>query len=321
MRILLTTTSYQDTPGRHHQLLAESGFEIVRVRGPLPEGEMLELVSEGGGFDGILHGDDAYTRPVLEAALPRLKCLSKYGIGLDCVDLEAATELKLPVLFTPGVNHTTVAEHAFGLMISLGRHIVTEVGHVRAGNWQRITGHELAGKTLAVLGLGRTGKAVAQRARAFEMKVIAYDIYWDATFAEEHGIERAESAAAAAAAADILALHMNLTEDNEHFIDAERIATMKDGALIVNCARGALVDEADVAEACRSGKLAGYATDVLEQEPMKTPHPFQDIENIIVTPHIGSRTYESVERQAVRATHNLLNYLQGNDDYIQANAC
>ena len=114
---------------------------------------------------------------------------------------------------------------------------------------------------------------------------------------------------------------MNLTEDNEHFVNAERIATMKDGALIVNCARGALVDEADVAEACRSGKLAGYATDVLEQEPMKTPHPFQDIENIIVTPHIGSRTYESVERQAVRATHNLLNYLQGNDDYIQANAC
>ena len=321
MRILLTTTSYQDTPGKHHQLLAESGFEIVRVRGPLPEDDMLELVTEGGGFDGILHGDDAYTRAVLRAALPRLKCLSKYGIGLDCVDLDAATELKLPVLFTPGVNHTTVAEHAFGLMIALARHLVAEVGHVRAGNWKRITGHELAGKTLGILGLGRVGKEVAKRATAFEMKVTAYDIYWDATFADAHGVTRAESAEQVAAEADILALHMNLTDDNRHFIDARRLATMKDGAVIVNCARGALVNEADVAEACRSGKLAGYGTDVLEVEPIEAPHPFQDVDNIIITPHIGSRTYESVERQAVRATRNLLNFLQDNDDYIQANAC
>ena len=320
MRILLTTTSYQDTPGKHHQLLAESGFEIVRVRGPLPEDDMLELVTEGGGFDGILHGDDAYTRAVLRAALPRLKCLSKYGIGLDCVDVEAATEFKLPVLYTPGVNHTTVAEHTIGLMIALYRHVVTEVGHVRAGNWKRITGHELAGRTLGILGLGRTGKAVAQRATAFDMKVMAYDIYWDAAFAEEHDVRRADSAEQAIAEADILALHMNLTEDNEHLINAERIATMKDGAVIVNCARGALVNETDVATACRSGKLAGYGADVLEHEPIRTPHQFQDVENILITPHIGSRTFESVERQAVRATNNLLNFLRGSDDFIQANA-
>ena len=319
MRILLTTTSYQDTPGRHHQLLEDSGHEIVRARGPLPESDMLELVVTDGGFDGILHGDDAYTRKVIEAALPRLKCLSKYGIGLDCVDLDAATELKLPVLFTPGVNHTTVSEHAFGLMIMLAKRMYVEIGHVKAGNWKRITGNELAGKTLGILGLGRTGKEVAKRAKAFEMNVVAFDIHWDAAFAQEHGVERIGSAEQVVAEADILALHMSLNDDSRQFIDAQRIATMKDSAIIVNCARGALVNEADVAGACASGKLGGYGADVLEHEPIQTPHVFQEVDNIIITPHIGSRTYESVERQAVRSTQNLLNYLRGDDDYIQAN--
>jgi len=319
MRILLTTTSYQDTPGQHHRLLEDSGHEIVRARGPLPESDMLELVVSDGGVDGILHGDDAYTRKVIEAALPRLKCLSKYGIGLDCVDLAAATELKVPVFFTPGVNHTTVAEHALGLMIMLAKHMYVEIGHVKAGNWKRITGRELSGKTLGILGLGRIGKEVAKRGKAFGMKVVAFDIHWDAAFAEPHGVERIGSAEQVAAEADILALHMSLSDDNRHFVNAERIATMKDGAIIINCARGALVNEADVAEACTSGKLGGYGADVLEHEPIETPHVFQEVENIIITPHIGSRTYESVERQAVRATRNLLNYLRGDDDYIQAN--
>jgi len=319
MRILLTTTSYQDTPGRHHQLLADSGHEIVRARGPLAEDHMLELVVEGGGFDGILHGDDAYSHKVIEAALPRLKCLSKYGIGLDCVDIDAATQLKVPVLFTPGVNHTTVSEHTFGLMIMLAKRMYVEIGHVKAGNWKRITGVELAGKTLGILGLGRIGKEVAKRAKAFEMKVLAYDLHPDAAFADEYGIELAESAERVAAEADVLTLHMNLGKDNHQFINARRIATMKDGAIIINCSRGALINEADVAAACISGKLTGYGADVLEQEPMQPPHVFQDVENIIITPHIGSRTYESVERQAVRATENLLNYLRGDSDYIQAN--
>ena len=319
MRILLTTTSYQDTPGKHHELLEGSGHEIVRARGPLPENEMLDLVVSGGGFDGVLHGDDAYTRKVIEAALPRLKCLSKYGIGLDCVDLDAASELRVPVLFTPGVNHTTVAEHTFGLMVMLAKHMYTEIGHVKAGNWKRITGTELAGKTLGILGLGRIGKEVAKRGKAFEMKVVAYDLHMDEAFAAEHGVGTPGSAEQVAAEADILALHMNLGDSNRQFVNAERIATMKDGAMIINCSRGALVNEADVAEACRSGKLAGYAADVLEHEPMRTPHVFQDVDNIIITPHIGSRTYESVERQALMSTKNLLNYLAGDSDYIQAN--
>ena len=319
MRILVTTTSYQDTPGQHHQLLEESGYEIVTDRGPLPESRMLELVTEDGGVDGLIHGDDEITRAVIEAALPRLKVLSKYGIGLDSIDVEAATELNIPVLFTPGVNHTTVAEHTFGLMITLAKSLATEIHHVKAGNWTRLTGRELAGKTLGIVGLGRIGKEVATRANAFGMNVIAYDLYFDDDFAAEHNVRKMDSAEAVAAESDVLSLHMNLTDENHHFVDAGLIETMSDDAYIINCARGGLVNEADVADACRDGRLAGYAGDVLEQEPIETPHPFQDLDNVIITPHIASRTYESVERQAVRATRNLVNYLEGNDDYIQAN--
>lgn len=319
MRILLTTTSYQDTPGRHHDLLEKSGHEIVRDRGPLTEQRMLELVTDDGGVDGILHGDDAITRKVMEAALPRLMALSKYGIGLDSVDVAAATDLRLPVLFTPGVNHTTVAEHTFGLMMMLAKHLRDESNFVKDGQWKRITGNELAGKTLGILGLGRVDKEVATRGVAFGMDVIAYDVYWDDAFATQHGIKRAGSADEVLAASNVLSLNMNLTDENRHLINKDRLATMPDGAMIVNCARGGLVSEEDIVEACKSGKLLGYGTDVLETEPMKAPHPFQDVDNIIVTPHIGSRTFESVERQAVMSTENLLLVLDGKPPLAQAN--
>ncbi|MBC8011145.1 MAG: 3-phosphoglycerate dehydrogenase, partial [Burkholderiales bacterium] len=131
-RVLLTTTSFQDTPGIHHEMLAAAGFEIVRERGPLPEARMLELA---GQFDAYLCGDDAMTRAVMQKSLPRLKVISKYGIGLDKIDLAAAKDLALPVLFTPGVNHTTVAEHTFALLLATVRNLVVEANHVAAGRW------------------------------------------------------------------------------------------------------------------------------------------------------------------------------------------
>ncbi|MCX5662751.1 MAG: phosphoglycerate dehydrogenase [Planctomycetota bacterium] len=284
---------------------------------------MLKLVTAsggGGGFDGLLHGDDAITRNVIQAALPRLKALSKYGIGLDSVDVKAATELKVPVLFTPGVNHTTVAEHTFGLMIMLAKHMRAHVNSVKKGEWKRVTGTELAGKTLGILGLGRIGKEVAKRARAFDMQVIAFDVYWDEPFAHQYGVFRAQTADDVVRQADVLSLHMNLTDENRHFINKARIATMKKGAIVLNCARGGLINEQDVAEACKKGgHLGGYGADVLDEEPIKTPHPFQEVDNVIVTPHVGSRTFESVERQALMSTENLLRVLRGEKALAQAN--
>ncbi|MEX0777393.1 MAG: phosphoglycerate dehydrogenase [Phycisphaeraceae bacterium] len=323
MRILLTTTSYQDTPGPHHDTLAQSGYDVVRARGPLTEAQMLQLVQANGGFDGLLNGDDHITAKVIDAALAtptKLRVIAKYGIGLDSIDVTHATAHRIPVLFTPGVNHTTVAEHTFGLMIALVKHFWPHLRAVKKGEWKRITGHELYGKTVGVLGMGRIGKEVIKRARAFDMHAVAFDTYWDEAFAKQYDVRRCATAQDVLQIADVVSLHMNLTPENQGFINKDRIALMKEGALVINTARGGLVNEADVAEACKAGRLGGYGADVLNTEPPKSGHPFEAIDNIIITPHVGSRTFESVERQAMRATLNLVNYLNGAKDYIQANA-
>jgi D-3-phosphoglycerate dehydrogenase len=315
-KVLLTTTSYQDTPGPHHALLASSGVEVQRERGPLPESKMLELA---GDFDAFLCGDDAITRAVLDKSLPKLKIISKYGIGVDKIDVARCTELGIPLTFCPGVNHTTVAEHAFGLMLGVFRHLMEQANAVRAGNWKRMTGHEIMGKTIGVIGLGRIGKEVVKRANAFEMKVIGLDLYWPEEFATQFGIEKAETFDEIFEKCDIISLHTNLTEDTRNMIRAETIAKMKKDVVIVNCARGELVNSADMAAALTAGNVGSYATDVLDEEPPAAGHPLLQAPNCLITPHIGSRTYESVERQAMMATENLIRCLKGEQPLAQVN--
>jgi D-3-phosphoglycerate dehydrogenase len=316
MKILLTTTSFQDTPGPHHELLASKSYDIVRERGPLPESRMLELA---GDFDAFLCGDDAVTRAVLEKSLPRLKVVAKYGIGLDKVDVAAATDLKIPVTFCPGVNHTTVAEHTFGLLLALYRDIVEEANLVRDGQWKRLTGHELMGKTIGIAGLGRIGKEVAIRARAFGMNVLGYDVYWDEGFASAHQIERVAAAEDLLRRSDIISLHMNLSPETRGFINSARLKLCRPGAVILNCARGELVDSAALAAALNAGEIAGYGADVLDEEPPKPDHPLLKSKRTVITPHIGSRTHESVIRQATMAAQNMINVLEGRPALAQAN--
>jgi len=315
-KILLTTTSFQDTPGPHHELLAQKGYEIVRERGPLNETRMLELA---GDFDAFLCGDDAITRPVLEKSLPRLKVVAKYGIGLDKVDVASATGLKLPVTFCPGVNHTTVAEHTFGLLLAIYRDIVEQANTVRNGQWKRLTGHELMGKTIGIAGLGRIGKEVAIRARAFGMEVLGFDLYWDEEFAKKHGVTRVDDVDDLIRRSDIVSLHMNLTPETKNFINTERLRLFKKNAVLLNCARGELVDSAALAAALGAGDIAGYGADVLDEEPPGPDHPLLKCRGAVITPHIGSRTYESVVRQATMAAQNMINILEGKPALAQAN--
>ncbi len=279
---------------------------------------MLELIA-AGGFDGLLNGDDQITAKVIDAALPRLRVIAKYGIGLDSIDVAYATSRKIPVLFTPGVNETTVAEHAIGLMIAVAKNFWFHMRAVKNGEWKRQTGCELYGKTLGVIGLGRIGREVVIRANAFGMKCIGQGNYWDEEFAKQQKLERVWKREDVLRQADVVSLHTNLNAETRRFINKESIALMKDGAILINTGRGGLVNEQDVADACKSGKLRGYGADVLESEPMKVPHPFQNVDNVLVTPHIGSRTNESVQRQGLRAANNLVSFLTGGKDYIQAN--
>jgi D-3-phosphoglycerate dehydrogenase len=315
-RILLTTTSFQDTPGEHHELLANEGYEIVIERGPLPESRMLELA---GDFDGFLCGDDAITRAVIQKSLPRLKVLSKYGIGLDKVDVKAATELKIPVTFCPGVNHTTVAEHTFLLLLALEKNFLFGVDASRKGEWKRKTGHELFGKTIGIIGLGRIGKEVAIRAGAFGMRVVAFDKYWDGEFAQEHNVSKTGSLDEIFAESDYISLHTNLTSETCNMINAKSIAKMKKGVIILNCARGEIVHTSDMVEALKSGTVGGYGADVLDEEPPRADHPLLKLPNCVITPHVGSRTFESVARQAKMAAENLIAVLNGKKPLAQAN--
>jgi D-3-phosphoglycerate dehydrogenase len=249
-----------------------------------------------------------------------LKVIAKYGIGLDSIDVKHATARKVPVLFTPGVNETTVAEHTFGLMIGVAKGFWFHLRATKTGTWKRQTGCELFGKTLGVLGLGRIGKEMVKRGNGFGMNVIGFGNHWDDAFAARYNLRRIATKEEVLRLADVVSLHMNLTPETRGFINKDTLAIMKDGAILVNTARGGIIVEQDVADACKSGKLRGYGTDVLATEPMTAPHIFQDVDNILLTPHIGSRTNESVERQGLRAANNLVNFLKGNPDFIQANS-
>jgi D-3-phosphoglycerate dehydrogenase len=173
LKILLTSTSFQDTPGTHQQLLNEQGFELVKMRGPLKESVMIDVIKE---FDGIICGDDEITRNVIESGVKsKLRIISKYGIGLDKIDLDAAKEFNIPVTNCTGVNQVTVAEHVFALLLSFAKNIVPESNFIKNQKWVRLIGTELFGKTIGVLGTGNVGKEVIKRAIAFGMKVVAFD--------------------------------------------------------------------------------------------------------------------------------------------------
>ncbi len=316
MKILLTTTSYQDTPGPHHGLLESTGAEIVRQRGPLPESRMLELAGE---FDAFLCGDDEITQAVIDKSLPRLKVIAKYGIGVDKIDVSYATKKQIPVSFCPGVNHTTVAEHVFTLLLALNKNLLEQANATAAGEWKRMTGQEIMGKTIGIIGLGRIGREVAIRANAFGMECLGYDLYWPEEFASEQNVRRMDGITQLLRESDVVSLHTNLTEETRDMICEASIAEMKDGAILINCGRGELTRSVDIATALANGKLADYGADVLEQEPPPPNHPLLGAKNCIITPHVGSRTYESVQRQAGMATENLVRLLKGQKPLAQVN--
>jgi D-3-phosphoglycerate dehydrogenase len=277
---------------------------------------MLGLV---GDIDAFICGDDEITQAVVDRALPRLKVISKYGIGLDKIDVDYVTEKRIPLTFCPGVNHTTVAEHTFALLLALSRQLVTEANHCADGQWVRLTGNEIMGKTISIIGMGRIGKEVAIRANAFGMKVVGFDLYWDEEFAEKYNVKRAGNMDEALCAGDVVSLHVNLSDETRDLINKEKITQMKEGVIILNCARGEIVNTEDLANALNDGTVGGYGADVLDVEPPPSDHPILMAKNTVITPHIGSRTYESVQRQAGMAADNLILALKGEPPRAQAN--
>ena len=308
MKVLLTTTSFQDTPGKHHNVLNDTGYMVDKIRGPVKEDVLLPIIAD---YDGVICGDDYYTKKVLKKGKEgKLKVISKYGIGMDKIDLIAADGLGITVTNCPGVNHITVAEHTFSLVLAFVKNISDEINYTRSGEWTRMIGREIYNKKLGVAGLGRIGKEVILRAKAFGMELLAYDQYFDKEFLKKYKVKVCNTLEELFSESDLISLNMSVNNENYHCISKDLIINnTKKGLLLVNTARGELVDENAIIYGIEKNILSGYLTDVLEDEPMEQDHSFRRYENIIITPHIASRTYESVERQGMLAVKNLIKNL------------
>ena len=304
--ILLTFAPMIRNPGEHTALLGTCGYTIATCESdaPLTSAQLLPLARDAVA---IIAGGETLDASVLEAA-PRLRVISRHGVGYDNVDVAAATRAGVAVTITPGTNHVAVAELAMALMIAVARGIIPMREALARGEWPRIPGTELAGKTLGIVGLGRIGKALATRARAFEMATIAHDVAPDMQFAAAHDISMM-SLEALLRRADFVSLHAPATRDGKPLIGAAELALMRPHAYLVNTARGSLVDEAALASALRERRIAGAALDVFAHEP-PFGSPLLALPNVIATPHIGG-TLEAGKRTALLAARNALQVLAG----------
>jgi D-3-phosphoglycerate dehydrogenase len=240
----------------------------------------------------------------------KLRVIGRAGVGVDNIDLDAATRQGIAVMNTPGANAVAVAEHTLSMMLAMARHLCRADALMHAGKWEKksLQGTELRGKTLGIAGLGRIGMEVARRARAFGMEIVGHDPFVSVSVAKEQGI-RLASLDELYAAADYITLHVGLTSQTAGMINADAISQMKKGVRLVNCARGELVNEADLVEALKQGRVAAAALDVFAEEPLKNS-PLQAMENVILTPHIGGATFEAQEAVGVQIAQQVREYLK-----------
>jgi phosphoglycerate dehydrogenase-like enzyme len=294
-RVAVTPRSFRQTQGEHlDRLRAEVEVCFPDVDRPLDEDEMVELVR---GCAGLIVGVDPVSSLVLEAG--PLRVVVKYGSGMDNIDVPAAEELGVRVSSTPGANARSVAELAVGLLLSLARNVVVHDRSIRDGSWRRIMGIELAGKRLGIVGYGAIGREVARIAQGLHMEVVAHDPLVDN--ADVPLVPLSELYATC----DAVSLHVPLTAETRGMVGAEELAAMKPTALLLNTARGGLVDEEALAEALRTGRLGGAALDGFAEEPLGDS-PLRGLDNVVLSPHAGAATLDAVRRTATRAVDQLL---------------
>jgi D-3-phosphoglycerate dehydrogenase len=310
MKVLLTTTSFQDTPGVHQDLLYSQGFEVDTLRGPILEAELLPIIQN---YDAVICGDDEYTEAVIKKGIKgKLKYLCKYGVGLDRIDLEAAKKYNVPVTNCPAVNQVSVSEHVLALLFTFERSIHLQYNSVQEGSWKRWVGNEIEGKTIGIIGLGAVGKELAKKSSALGMKVLGFDLNKDEDFLNKYDeVVFVDSLNKIYEEADVISLHLPHTKKTEYIISRDVIFNkLKKNPILINTARGMLVDSTALIDGLKENKVRAYLTDVLAHEPMLEQEVLRGVDNIIITPHVGSRTYQSVQRQGSMAVNNLLNLIK-----------
>jgi glyoxylate reductase len=294
---------------------------------PSPE-ELDALLQDADGALTLL--TDRIDGPVLDRH-PQLKVVSNFAVGFDNVDVDAATERGVAVCNTPNVLNDATAEMAFTLLTAAARRVVEAVDYIRAGKWQTwgptlLMGQQLTGATLGIVGFGRIGKKLAKMVSGFDMDILVYDVYYDAQAEEEFGVKYA-SLAELLKASDFISLHVLLSDETHHMISTDQFAQMKETAVLINAARGPVVDTDALVQALRSGQIFAAGLDVTDPEPLPADHPLMSLPNCTVVPHIASATVTSRDSMASLAASNVLDVLNGrepraivNPDVLRNNA-
>lgn len=315
MKIRCTALSADQGP--HFELLTRAGFEVLPGNRNLDYWNQEQLISELTGCVAVIAGVEPYTAQVLNA-LPELRVIARTGVGFDAVDLDVCDESGIVVSTTPGVNHHAVAEHTIAMLMAVARGFPDRDQFVRKGTWIRFNTPRVMGSTLGLLGLGRIGKAVAQRAIGLGMKVVAYEPYPDQDFLAQHDVELV-SLESLWPQADYVSLHLPSGPQTDHIICSKTLSKMKPGAVLINTARGSLVNEHDLSESIRSCHLRGAGLDVFETEPLPLDSPLMKLDQVLLSGHLAGLDEQSQSDMLTMSAQTIIDLKQGSwpAEYIQ----
>lgn len=307
MKILITPRSFASSSDKAIKMLTARGYEIQRnnTDQPYKKEEMLNLIKD---IDGIIIGIDELSTEIIERA-DKLKVISKYGIGLDNIDINMATNKNIIVTNTPQANVDAVADLAFGLILSLARRIPEADQKTKSGKWEKIIGKSVWDKTLGIIGLGKIGKQVVKRAQGFQMNILVFDLIKDKKFAQRYGIKYV-NLEKLLQKSDYITIHIPLNDATRGMISYKELGKIKKEAFLINTSRGGIVDEQALYKALRNNQLKGAALDVYSNEP-PVESPLKELDNVIMTPHIGAYTEEAIENMGMQAAQNLIDVLEG----------
>jgi len=302
MKILVTARSFGTSDDKAIQLLEQNGFTVKKLttdNGPL----LKQLESEIVDTYGIIAGLEVYSKDLINRG-KQLKIISRYGVGYDQVDLKAAQEQGVVITITPGANGDSVADMAMALMLCAARNVSFMDTSIKQKNQQRPSGIEMVDKTLGVIGAGRIGQSVARRAKGFNMDILCYDMYQDENFAKETGAKYVDLETIFAQA-DFITIHSPLTEQTKNMFNAETFAKMKNRAIIVNTARGGIINEDDLYEALKNGVIGAAGLDATVEEPPYNSK-LLELPNCTLSPHAGAATYEAISKMSYMAAQNIV---------------
>jgi D-3-phosphoglycerate dehydrogenase / 2-oxoglutarate reductase len=302
-RVLIGPYLLRAQPGRFRQILTDAGFEVVDPQGDfsLTREQLHPFL---GSIDAMIAGGERMSADLFPLA-PNLRVIARTGVGYDLIDVEAASKHKVAVTITPGTNQDSVAEQTWALLLALPRRIVHNDRVIQGGGWDRSLVRPVRGMTLGLVGMGRIGRAVALRAPAFQVRVVAFDTIVDADFDQRHGIKRM-SVDNLLACSDVVSLHVPLNDATRGMVNREFLAKMKPGSYLINTARGGLVVESDLRDAVLSGHLAGAGLDVMSKEPPDPDNPLLGVPNIILCPHIAGTDLQSMSDMADLAASTIV---------------